>query len=93
MLAWALYLLWAVFGLLILDLVFGLFKSVVTKSFSPSIIVAAVKDVLFHVYPLVFVFNMLNIDPTGWILLIFYYVGSIGVILHYLVAIKNKWSA
>jgi hypothetical protein len=93
MMVGTLYMLWAVFGLLILDLLFGLFKSVVTKSFSPNIILSAVKDILFYVYPLVFVINMLSVDPTGWILLIFYYVGSIGVILHYLVSIKNKWSA
>jgi hypothetical protein len=90
---WTLYTMWAVFGLLLVDFLIGLFKSVVTKSFSPKLILSYLKDILFFVYPLVFVINIMAIDPTGWILLIFFYIGSLGVILHYLSEIKNKWRA
>lgn len=83
----------AIFGLMWLDLLIALFKSVVTKSFSLQIVLDYLKDVLYYVMPLMIVLNLMSLDPTGWFFLIFYYIGGLAVILHYLIAIKNKWRA
>ncbi len=90
---WILYTLWAVLGLMMLDLLVGIFRSLVTKSFSPKIILDYLKDILYFVLPLIYVLNLIPLDPSGWILLIFYYLSGIALILHYLIAIKNKWRA
>jgi hypothetical protein len=84
---------WAIFGLMWIDLLIGLFKSLVTKSFSLKIVLDYLKDVLYYVMPLMIVLNLMSLDPTGWFFFIFYYIGGLAVILHYLIAIKNKWRA
>lgn len=84
---------WAIFGLMWLDLLVGLFRSLVTRSFSPSLILDYLKDVLYYILPLTVVVTMMPLDPTGWLMMIFYYIGGLAVIWNYLVSIKNKWSA
>jgi hypothetical protein len=90
---WIFYTMWAVFGLMWLDLLIALFKSLVTKSFSLSIVLDYLKDVLYYVMPLMVVLNLMSMDSTGWFFLTFYFIGGLAVIWHYLVAIKNKWRA
>ncbi|MDQ0199462.1 hypothetical protein [Neobacillus ginsengisoli] len=84
---------WAVLGLMMLDFIVGLFKSLVTKSFSPKMVLDYLKDILYYVFPLVFILNIMAIDPTGWILLIFYYIGGLAVIWNYISGIITKWRA
>ncbi len=91
--AWMIYALWAVLGFMLLDLVVGFVKALVTGTFSSKLVLDYLKDVLYYVFPLLFVMNIMSIDPTGWILMIFYYIGSLAVIWNYLVSIKNKWKA
>ncbi|KAB2330740.1 hypothetical protein F7731_19245 [Cytobacillus depressus] len=93
MAGWMLYAIWAVLGLMIIDFLIGFFRSLATKSFSPKIILEYLKDILYYVFPLIFLMNIMPIDPTGWILLIFFYIGALGVIFNYLLQIKNKWKA
>lgn len=84
---------WAIFGFMWLDLLIGLFRSIVTRSFSPTMILDYLKDVLYYVLPLTVLVTMAPLDPTGWALMIFYYIGGLAVIWNYLISIKNKWSA
>jgi hypothetical protein len=84
---------WAIFGFMWLDFLIGLFRSLVTRSFSPKMVLDYLKDVVYYVLPLVVVVNLMPLDPTGWLLLIFYSIGGLAVIWNYLVSIKNKWRA
>lgn len=84
---------WAVWGSLCLDLLIGLVRSFWAGSFSlvPSMVLDHLKDVLYYVTPLMVMMTMMSIDPTGWVLLILYYICSLSVIWNYIVAIKNKF--
>ncbi|WP_134699372.1 hypothetical protein [Ammoniphilus sp. YIM 78166] len=84
---------WAVFGSMCLDLVIGFGRSFWAGTFSqiPTMILGYLKDILYFVAPLTVIMTMMTIDPTGWVLLILYYLGSLAVIWNYLVAIKNKF--
>ncbi|WP_245592181.1 hypothetical protein [Ectobacillus panaciterrae] len=82
---------WAILGLMLLDFLIGLVRSLVTKSFSLKMVLDYLKDVLYYVFPLLVVVTLMPLDPTGWILLIFYYIGGLAVIWNYLIEIKNKW--
>jgi hypothetical protein len=93
MTGWMLYTLWAVLGLMLVDFIVGLFRSLVTKSFSPNVGLDYLKDTLYYVFPLIFIANLMSIDPSGWILMVFYYICGITVIWHYLVSIFTKWKA
>lgn len=90
---WTLYMMWVVMGLMLLDFLVGFFRSMVTKSFSSNMVLDYLKDVLFYVFPLMFLMTLMPIDPTGYALLIFFYIGGIAVTWHYLTAIFNKWRA
>ncbi|WP_141432679.1 hypothetical protein [Bacillus sp. 03113] len=87
------YALWAVFGFMLLDFLVGLFRSLVTWTLNPKIITNYLKDIIFYVYPLIVIANILPIDPTGWILIIFYYIGAVGIIWYYITGLINKWRA
>jgi hypothetical protein len=78
---------------MMLDFVVGFVRSVVTSTFSVNIVLDYLKSVLYMVFPLLFVYSIQSLDPTGWILKIFYYIGGIAIIWNYLVAIVNKWRA
>ncbi|NRD79478.1 phage holin family protein [Bacillus sp. BRMEA1] len=93
MTGWMLYTLWAVLGLMVVDFVVGFFRSIVTKTFTPKIGLDYLKDILYYVLPLIFISNLMSVDPSGWILMVFYYICGIAVIWHYLVSIFTKWKA
>lgn len=90
---WMLYTLWAVLGLMLVDFIIGLFRSIVTKAFTPKIGLDTLKYILYYVFPLVFITSLIPIDPSGWILMVFYYITGLFVIWHYLVSIFTKWKA
>jgi hypothetical protein len=85
------YTLWGIFGLMIIDFLIAFFRSFWKGSFDPTFVLGYLKDVLYYVLPLNVIVSMIPIDPTGWILVIGYFVGGIAVILKYLLDIKRKF--
>jgi hypothetical protein len=80
-------------GLMLLDFVVGVVRSAVTNTFSVNMVLEYLKSVLYMFFPLLFVYSLESIDPTAWVLKIFYYIGGIAIIWNYLTAIVNKWRA
>lgn len=88
---WFIYTIWAIFGLMIIDFLIGFAKSFWEGSFDTTFL-GYLKDILYYVFPLKIIVSMLSIDPTGWILVIVYFVGGISVIIKYLLDIKRKFN-
>ncbi|MFC4769912.1 hypothetical protein [Effusibacillus consociatus] len=88
---WMIYTMWAIFGLMFIDFLIALFRSLKEGSFDPTFVLGYLKDVLYYVLPLIIVVYLIPIDPTGWILVIGYFVFGIAVILKYLLDIKRKF--
>lgn len=86
-----LYAMWAVLGVMLIDFAAASYRALKNSSFSSALIVDYLKALLYNVFPLFLLSNMLPLDPTGWILLIAYYVGGLAVFLNYLSAIKSKF--
>lgn len=84
------YMMMAIFGLMIIDFLLGFFKSFWTGTFSPLIVLNYLKDIVYYVLPLNILWSMMSIDPTGWILLIFYFIGGLAVMIKYAMDIKGK---
>ncbi|MFJ7726873.1 hypothetical protein ACIQXV_11980 [Neobacillus sp. NPDC097160] len=89
---WMLYTMWAVFGLMSINLLISLFKSFGKGSFDTAFVLDYLKDILYYVLPLNILAAMAPMDPTNWTLVIFYYVGGIAVIVKYLMDIKNSFT-
>jgi hypothetical protein len=90
---WVVYTVWAVFGLMIIDFFIGFIKSFWKGSFTLTFVLDYLKDVLYYVMPLYIILTISPIDPTGWILHIFYFIGGIAVSLKYLLDIVKKFKA
>lgn len=88
---WMIYTMWAVFGLMIIDFLIAFFRRFWEGSFDPAFALGYLKDVLYYVLPLNVILSMTSIDPTGWILVIFYFIGGIAVILKYVLDIIKKF--
>ncbi|HLO11023.1 MAG TPA: hypothetical protein VK190_02080 [Pseudoneobacillus sp.] len=88
---WMIYTLWGIFGLMSIDLLIALFKSFWKGSFNLAFVLEYLKDVLYYVMPLSIVYSMFGLDPTGWILVIFYFIGGLAVMVKYLTDIINKF--
>jgi hypothetical protein len=84
---------YAVLGLMLLDFVVGLVRSVVTNTFTVNMVLDYLKSVLYMVFPLIVILSLVPIDPTGWALKIFYYIGGLAIIWNYLVSMVSKWRA
>jgi hypothetical protein len=84
---------WAATGLLLIDFLIGVFRSLVTKSFTHKLVLGYLSDLLHLVFPLLIIMTLMPLDPTGWILHAFYYISVLAIIWHYLVEIVNKWRA
>jgi len=89
---WMLYTMWAVFGLMSINLLITLLQTFMKGSFNLSFVLDYLKDVLYYVLPLNIIAVMTPMDPTNWTLVIFYYIGGIAVILKYLMDIKNSFN-
>jgi hypothetical protein len=83
---WMLYAMWAVLVLMGINFLVGIFRSFNVG----ELILSYLHDILHYVLPLFLLANMRSLDPTGWLVLIAYYIGAIGVIIKYLTDIKNK---
>ena len=88
---WMLYTMWAVFGLMILDLLLGFLKSFWKGTLTSDFILGYLKDLLYYVIPLNYLVYMFPIDPTGWILIAFFFVGGLAVAIKYLLDIIKKF--
>ncbi|SDN01370.1 hypothetical protein SAMN04487897_101793 [Paenibacillus sp. yr247] len=86
---WMLYSMLIVLGFMGLNFLFGLYKSLKAGSFSSSPFLAYLRDLLYYVFPLFLLSNMMSLDPTGFLLLIAYYLGALGVVLKYLEGFKK----
>jgi hypothetical protein len=84
---------WAVLGLMLVDFLIGAFRSLVTKSFTHKLVLGYLSDLLHYVFPLLIIMTLMRLDPTGWILLVVYYISGLAIIWHYLAQIVNKWRA
>jgi hypothetical protein len=86
---WMLYSMWVVLGFMGLSFLLGLYKELKAGSFSSTLILTYLQDMLFYVFPLFLISNMLSLDPTGFVLLVAYYVGALGLVLKYLANLKK----
>lgn len=87
---WMLYAMWIVLGMMGLDFVVGLYHSLKTKSLSYNMILGYLTDTLYYIVPLFVLANMEPLDHSGWLLLIGYYIGAVGLVLKYAADIKKK---
>lgn len=78
-----LYAMWLVLGVMGLSFVVELFKSLSTGTFSSSTITNYLRDLLYFVFPLFLLSNMLPLDHTDFIIKIAYYIGVLGVLYNY----------
>jgi hypothetical protein len=88
---WMLYAMWIVLGLMALDFLASLYQSLKTGNFSYKMILSKLQDMLYYVFPLFLLANIMSLDSTGWsLVLIGYYIGAVGVALKYVFDIKSK---
>ncbi|NOV02199.1 hypothetical protein [Paenibacillus planticolens] len=86
---WMLYAMFAVLGFMGLSFLYNLYRSLKAGSFSSSLFLPYLKDLLYYVFPLFLLSNMMGLDPTGFLMLTGYYVGALGVVLKYLESLKK----
>lgn len=84
---------WVVLGLLLIDFLIGIFRNAINGSLSPNIVLDYLKNLLYHVFPLLIIVSLIPLDPSGWILIAFYYISGLGLIWYYAVEIIHKWRA
>ncbi|ASS76301.1 hypothetical protein CIG75_16005 [Tumebacillus algifaecis] len=90
---WMMYTMWAVLGLMSLDLLMGVYKSLKSNSFSLDQLSGFLGGILTWVFPMLLLVNLnaTDLDPTGgWILSVLYYLTGIGVIWKLLKNLKGK---
>ncbi|CAH1203583.1 hypothetical protein PAECIP111891_02360 [Paenibacillus allorhizoplanae] len=78
-----LYAMWLVLGVMGLSFVVDLFKSFSSSTFSSSTITNYLRDLLYFVFPLFLLSNMMPLDHTDFIIKIAYYIGVLGVLYNY----------
>jgi hypothetical protein len=88
---WMIYTMWAIFGLMTIDFLIVLFRSFWAGSFAPTFVLDYLKDILYYVLPLNILVSMTSLDPTGWILVIWYFIGGLAVIIKYVLDIKSRF--
>ena len=81
---WMLYTMWAVIGLIGLDLLAGWYRSLMGHSFSVDNLTDFLGSMISYVLPLLILNALTGIDPTGWLVLLAYSVGGVGDIIKYL---------
>lgn len=88
---WMVYTLWGVLGLMSLDLLIQLLKSFWKGSFNVTFVLDYLKDVLYYVMPLTVLLSLFDLDPTGWALVIFYFLGGLAVMVKYVTDIIHRF--
>lgn len=87
------YMLYAMWGILILigiDFIMGLYRAFKLKIFNLARLTDFLSGLLYDVFPLIILVSLMPLDPTGWIILIAYYIGAAGVVWKYLMEIRSK---
>ncbi|SFS69996.1 hypothetical protein [Paenibacillus sp. BC26] len=90
--AWVTYTMWAVFALMIIDFVIAFSKSFWKGSFDTTFL-GYLKDILYYVLPLNFLLSMVSIDPTGYTLIVLFFIGGASVIYKYVMDIIGRFRA
>lgn len=86
-----LYTMWAIFGLMFIDFIIGFFRSLSTNSFPLNLFLGYLQDIVNYVFPLFIIAALIALDPTGWVMIVAYYIGGLAVIWNYLSSIKNRF--
>lgn len=81
---------WVVMGSMALDMLIGMFKSMSGGKLSMELVLGYLKDMVYYVLPLFMLAGLSAMDNTGWILLAGYYLGSLAVVVKYLMDMKAK---
>jgi hypothetical protein len=87
---WMLYTMWAVLGLIGLNWLVDIYRALVGKTFSWDTLTEVLGPILYTVLPLLILTRIMDLDPTGWIILIAYYLSGLGVVLKLLLGLKKK---
>lgn len=90
---WMIYTVWAIFALMIVDFLVVLFRSFWQGSFNPGFVLGYLKDILYYILPLNMLISMSSIDPTGYALVTFFFIGGIAVVLKYILDIKKRFES
>lgn len=85
-----LYTMWVVLALIGVDILAGIYRAFKINSFSLSTLADFLSGLLYYVFPLFILANLMSLDPTGWLVQIAYYIGAVGVIFKYLFDIQRK---
>ncbi|NQX57949.1 hypothetical protein [Paenibacillus qinlingensis] len=88
---WIIYTIWGIFGFMLVDFLIAFFKSFWVGSFGPTVVLGYLKDVLYYVLPLTVLLSMISFDPTGWIVVIFYFICGLAVMAKYVLDIIKKF--
>lgn len=87
---WMLYTMWAVLGLIGLNWLVDMYRSLIGKTFSSNNLTSVLGAMMTTVLPMLILVYVMPLDPTGWIVLIAYYLSGLGVILSNLSDLKKK---
>ena len=85
------YTLWGIFGFMLLDFLIAFFKSFWQGSFGPTIVLGYLKDVLYYVLPLNVLLSMISFDPTGYTIVVFYFIGGLAIMAKYVLDIIRRF--
>jgi phage-related holin len=90
---WIQTLLWIIIGLIALDVLAGLVKAIVKRSFSFTKLSSFLKsDILTNIFPLFLLEQFTHKDPTHWLLAVMFYVAALGLVVKYVKDIINKFA-
>jgi hypothetical protein len=85
------YTMMVVLGVIALDILAGLYRSIVTNSFSFAKLANYLKSgILYSVVPLLVLAYMSGWSMWDWLLIAMYYVGALGIVIKYLMDIVKK---
>ncbi|MCY0902262.1 MAG: hypothetical protein OWU32_08785 [Firmicutes bacterium] len=85
------YALWLVLIAIALNVLLGSVRAAMRGQFDVDIFVHyLVNGILGGVLPLLVIAHLRGIDPTGWLILLFYYVSAVGLFVKYLLDALSK---
>ncbi|QHT61526.1 hypothetical protein GXP70_17170 [Paenibacillus lycopersici] len=87
---WMLYSMWIVMGAMGLNFLLGLYKSLKASTFSSDLITTYLKDLVMLVLPMFMLAGFTVLDHTGWIMETAYYIAAFGIVVKYVMDLKNK---
>ncbi|PWK10233.1 hypothetical protein [Tumebacillus permanentifrigoris] len=87
---WMLYTMWGVLGLIGLNWLVDMYRALVGKTFTWSTLTDVLGSMMTTVLPMLILAYLMALDPTGWIVLIAYYLAGLGLVLHNLCSLKKK---